>query len=162
MLKVKSKSSNNSFLIKTLLICNIITLTLPIFEIAVAFIYKNKISCTAVIVVNIGDWLIIKGVLSLVLKISLSLYLYYGRTSLYNCLAIAIGYIINLTLFSWLIIGSFLFWGNCYKLEPDIVNITMWISLLFGIFSCSNFESTINAIDSIKDEQSKTPMLDIA
>jgi hypothetical protein len=162
MLKVKSKSSNDPMPFQTLLICNILTFGWPVFEMVIASLYKNKISCTAIIVVNISEWLIIKGVLSFLLKLSITMYLYYGKTSLCNCLSIISGYIINLIIFSWLIIGSLLFWRECYNLEPNIVNITMWISLIFGFVSTLNFKSTINSIDSFKEENKKTPILDIA
>jgi hypothetical protein len=45
---------------------------------------------------------------------------------------------------SWVIVGSIQFWRDCYKLEPQSVNILMWVTLILGLLrSMGNNKNTV-------------------
>lgn len=45
---------------------------------------------------------------------------------------------------SWVIVGSIQFWRDCYKLEPQSLNILMWVTLILGLLrSMGNNKNTV-------------------
>ena len=108
-------------------------LALPASEMTLALLYKNDIVCKSDLHVNIFEWLVIKSSINIGLLITFFiLFILNNKDTCYYSFMFSIYYIISLFNFGWLILGSVLFWRDCYNLEPTSVNILMWISLIMG------------------------------
>ena len=106
---------------------------LPVSELTLAIMYKNDIICNSDINVSIFEWLVIKS------SINIALLLLFFILSIFNDKDICcyyflffIYYLVGIFNLVWLILGSILFWRDCYDLEPYTINILMWVSLIIG------------------------------
>jgi hypothetical protein len=129
-----------------------ITFVLPISEIFIGIYYKNKIICNNSLIINVSDWLIIKGSVYIGSIIIHFICLYSGKNSLLYCITLPIVYVINLFLLTWLIIGSINFWRDCPLLEPKEINTFMWCSLIMGYIFLLNTIAVNNRYLEKKDK----------
>jgi hypothetical protein len=97
-------------------------LLLPAYQIYSAVNYKDDIVCSTSLFVDIPIWLVIQGLLSFLLS-----FLYLS----YTCIE-GIYYLFLFVYLIWNILGSLIFWKDCYNLTPDNINILMWVSLILG------------------------------
>jgi len=107
-------------------------LALPIAELCIALIYKNEIICESEIGIDIVTWLVIKSIVTISTVLVISCFFMIGKDSPVFRLVYLIKIIIYIFNFSWLIVGSLIFWRDCYDLQPESVNTFMWISLILG------------------------------
>ena len=107
-------------------------LALPIAELCIALIYKNEIICESEIGIDIVTWLVIKSIVTMSTVLVISCFFMIGKDSPVFRLVYLIKIIIYIFNFSWLIVGSLIFWRDCYDLQPESVNTFMWISLILG------------------------------
>jgi hypothetical protein len=108
-------------------------LALPVSELVLAILYKNDIICYTDLHVNIFEWLIIKSSVNIgLLVLFFILFILSNKDTCYYNFVCAIYYIISLFNFGWLILGSIIFWRDCYNLSPSSINILMWVSLIMG------------------------------
>jgi len=133
-----------------------ITLALPISEIYVGIYYKNKIICSNSLMVNISEWLIVKGSVYIVYIILNFICIYSSKNTLIQCITLPIIYILNLFLLIWLVIGSVNFWRDCPLLEPQEINTFMWCSLIFGYIFLFK---TITVNNSYLEKKDKSNLL---
>jgi hypothetical protein len=131
---------------------------MPIAEITIGLMYKNEITCETNLFINISEWLIIKGSISIITVCILSISILLNKQSLCNCITGIIAYIFNIFVLSWLITGSILFWRDCNNLTPDIVNNFMWVSLIIGYISLINNINFVNRYQP--NSKNKKPLLD--
>ncbi len=108
-------------------------LALPISELTLAILYKDDIVCNSDLYVNIFEWLIIKSSVNIGLFLSFFILFILSNkeTCCYNFM-FAIYYIVSLFNLGWLVLGSILFWRDCYNLSPYAINMLMWVSLIMG------------------------------
>ena len=110
---------------------------IPILDLTFALLYNNhNVTCNSSVLrilgINIIIWLIVKSLLIIVTLLLLVIILILGKNSSYNCCFSCIYIIIGIFYVSWLITGSIIFWRDCSNLEPFILNIFMWFSLIIG------------------------------
>lgn len=114
-----------------------VILILPIFELVLYSIYKNKISNCSSEIMSIDTWIVIDGINGLMLgSMFLSLMIFgicdLNASNIFTKFAMFFVYIFSLFSFSWLIIGSVLFWRDCPSLEPKPINDLMYAVLILG------------------------------
>ena len=131
-----------------------IFLGFPIYEIVIGSYYNKSISCNTSIIISISNWLIIKGTVTILVMVALSISLFAKKDSFCNCISIIIFYISNIFAFSWLIIRTIIFWRDCASLLPEIVNTTMWASLIFGYVSVFSSVNLLNNDQISKNRKS--------
>lgn len=116
-----------------------IILSLPIVEIVFGIQYYNQIECISDINIPLDIWLIVRGsstILTLILFICVMYFI--SRNNLTSFLGILLSplfYVLQFFNFIWLILGSIIFWRYCSNVEPESVNILLYVSLIFGYIS---------------------------
>jgi hypothetical protein len=103
--------------------------SLQIAQITIGVMYPN--SCKSSFNLNVNVWLIVQG-------IGGCLQLVINMTMLYKkCLCMCGFSRILLVLFQviWMIIGSIMFWRDCYNCQPQTLNTMLWVSLILGYIS---------------------------
>ena len=145
----------------TLITCiSLLLLMWPASEIYMGYTYRDQITCTTTMFVTLSEWLIIKGSITIFSMFLILPMLLSNRNSIcYGCIIIPI-YISYLTTFSWLIIGSIIFWRDCINTEPVVINAYMWVSLIFGYIAVLN--SPKNNDNDQKNLINREPALYIA
>lgn len=130
------------------IICGVITflmfLSMPISEIYLGIVYANSIRCNTTLFVNLSLWLIIKGFISIFVVICMTIIIMLGKNSLYSSLFYCLLFISSIITFAWLIIGSIIFWRDCYDLTPKFINTFIWVSLIFGYLSLLTTSQNLN------------------
>ena len=111
-----------------------VILILPIIELVMYSTYKYEISNCSSELMSIDSWIIIDGINGLMLG---SMFLSLMICGMYELEVFAqfatfFVYIFSLFSFSWLIIGSVLFWRDCPSLEPKPMNDLMYAVLILG------------------------------
>lgn len=132
----------------------ICTLGFPLYELCIGIIYKNDISACSTMQIDVSTWLIVKS------SITISAIFLVGICVATNNKIIGqvLLNVFRLFIFIWLIVGSVLFFRDCIKIEPAIVNISMWVIIITGFLSIISSSKT----DSIfKDGVNEKPLLDI-
>jgi hypothetical protein len=137
-----------------------IILAWPISEIAIGVYYKDQLICPNYNPeISVDNWLIVKGSITIsTIGILTFSFLTFKNTFCYSFVKFILG-LSNLFTLSWIIFGSYIFWGNCKDLTPNSINIYMWFSLILSYVFIFNSASAQNAVHIKK---SKTPLLDIA
>jgi hypothetical protein len=119
-------------------------LPLAITEISFGNMYDTSETCDSFI--ELSDWLIIKGVITLVFAI-VAIPLYMSGTVMMvkdkdscageccACGGFVLMWLVCAFQFAWLIVGSVVFWRDCHDVEPKRVNTLMWCSLIIGYVS---------------------------
>lgn len=132
----------------------ICALGFPLYELCIGIIYKNDISACSTMQIDVSTWLIVKSV------ITISAILLVGICVATKNKIIGLGLLMvsRIFIFIWLIVGSVLFFRDCIKIEPAIVNISMWVIIITGFLSIISSSKT----DSIfEDGVNEKPLLDI-
>jgi hypothetical protein len=137
MSKQDSNPNSNCYIYlcsSTLFFCMMTCLlALPVSEMTLAILYRNDIVCHTDLYINVFEWLIIKSSINILLLVSFFILFVLNskETCCYSFLFV-IYYIISVFNLGWLILGSILFWRDCYNLSPSSINILMWVSLIMG------------------------------
>lgn len=77
---------------------------------------------------SINVWLMVEAIASIAM--------FFNAIAMLSCSRIfAVTYVIGaLFQFSWIIVGSLQFWEDCLNVQPQAINILMWVTLIFGLF----------------------------
>jgi len=132
----------------------ICALGFPLYELCIGIIFKNDISACSTMEIDVSTWLIVKS------SITISAIFLVGICVATNNKIIGqvLLNVFRLFIFIWLIVGSVLFFRDCIKIEPAIVNISMWVIIITGFLSIISSSKT----DSIfEDGVNEKPLLDI-
>ena len=112
--------------------------TLPIVQLAYGNHYKDSVeaTCNSTIAVSIPTWLIVEGSVGIGFVTSLIIFMLsaFSESAAMFLMLVPI-ILIGLFQFAWLIVGSVLFWRDCYHVMPDSLNQLMWASLIIGYIS---------------------------
>jgi hypothetical protein len=137
-----------------------LVLGIPVAQVCIGIIYRNDLVCgkdRTETIVDISDWLIAQGSVS-ILSISLLLTLFYcGKNSIGFYSTICFVYFVNLFSLCWLVIGMIAFWKDCPTLEPSSINTFMWFSLISSIIGFFSNLTASNTMSSFSKE--KRPLL---
>lgn len=141
------------FLIVFLCLCDIV---LPIVVISYGAHFKDQIECgnTSSSLINdigISDWMIIHGVFGLfdffsVLFVAFTLCMCKNESDCVSIVIIIISCFVCFFRFAWLIVGSVMFWRDCFNLKPEEVNSLMWACLINGYIGVLTHYSRIKSI----------------
>ena len=115
------------------ILCFPIIFSLPIIEISYGFYYKDAITCNSFL--SISDWLRIKGFIFICYVIALLSSFAISNKNVVTCLCFPVITIFNIFILTWSVIGSVIFYRDCYNVKPESINVLMWISLIAGYFS---------------------------
>jgi hypothetical protein len=116
-----------------------IIFALPITELVFAIYFRNQIVCHTPLFIGLDNWLIVKGAVTLCSTIFLALVAVSTKNSLCFVYSIWFIYLFSIFLLGWTIVGSIIFWRDCYNLTPIIVNNYMWFELIYSyVMICSS------------------------
>jgi hypothetical protein len=111
------------------IIIYISTILIILPQIILGLIYINQHDCGSFVSPAIR--FIINGPLTIFgLSIILMANITDKNTTLNSVFLMGI-YVFGIALLIWQLVGAFIFWRNC-SVQPIIVNILLWISLIFG------------------------------
>lgn len=124
-------------------LCDIV---LPIVVISYGAQFKDQIECgntssssssSLINDIGISDWMIIYGVFGLfdffsVLFVVFTLCMCKNESECVSIVIIIISCFVCFFRFVWLIVGSVMFWRNCFNLKPGEVNSLMCACLIIG------------------------------
>ena len=125
-------------------ILTFLILLFPILDMYISFDFKNKIICKTAMFVNITTWLMIKSITVALIFGVLFIILNSGKDSACRFIFRTIGSVLVLFNLVWLIIGSIMFWKDCPKLTPTLLNTYMWINLIIGFIIVCNVSKVLN------------------
>ena len=113
---------------------------LPVSEIYIGVVYKDVFICESPIssYVSLTNWLIIKGVSTIISLLFLFPCIFSSKKSSMYCISCVLNYIINICILFWLVVGSFMFWYSCPNIQPILINNYLWISLIVGYINLCN------------------------
>jgi len=126
-----------------LIVCGLLYL-LPIIEIVMAIEHKNDMQCDSFI--SPYTWLIVQGILGICIATGIiftcGAFSTISNTNenenMQTCI-IMFSYIFIITIalcdIVWLIIGSVMFWRDCYDLKPSSMNTLFWVVLIMSWMS---------------------------
>lgn len=147
-------------LIITSLFATVIYLAIPISEIVIGVIYKTNLLCSDNAVTNLitlDKWLIVDGSVSTCFFFLIIFWSISSNNSPVNCCSICLLYLLNFFNLVWAIIGSYIFFGNCKKIEPESINIYMIVIFVISYISlCNNIVIHNNSKTDRKVEKKNT------
>ena len=112
-------------------------LPLPITQIVFSYCYP--ISCdNNIFPFSINEWLYIEAGSTIFIFLHwvvLRTTAMNTTSSLFVVKVLLATYCIELIFqLSWIVVGAIQFWRDCSKIEPQSINILMWVTLILGIF----------------------------
>lgn len=134
----------------------ICVLGFPIYELCIGIIYRDDIasSTCSTMQIDISTWLIVNAVAAILGVLLVGICVLTNN----KIIGMVLLSIFRVFIFAWLIVGSILFFRDCYNIEPVIVNVSMWVILIMGflsIISSSKSDTIFN------DDKNQKPLLDI-
>jgi len=123
----------NYLLISSICICFVFY---PAFEILMGTTYKNNVDCESTIGIRITDWLIMKGVFTILNLFSVSLYLFSSKKSVTYCIIFPINILFNIFNFAWVIVGTVILYRDCIDFTPSDLNSFTKTSIYINYILC--------------------------
>lgn len=121
-------------------------LPLPITQITYAYLNDPIVCLDNKFPFSINQWLYIEASTTLALFFNWVMikWMLSGSPKSWFSNLMALTYSLGLVFqFSWVIVGCIQFWRDCVNLEPQSVNILMYVTLILGLFrSVGNTSST--------------------
>ena len=137
-------------------------LAIPISEIIIGVIYKTNLLCSddsdngITNLITLDKWLIIDGSVSVCFFFLIICWSISSNNTQLNCCSICLLYLLNFVNLTWAIIGSYIFFGNCKKIEPESINIYMIVIFTVSYISlCNNIVIHHNSKTDKKDKKNK-------
>lgn len=98
----------------------------PIVQIAYGSTYT--VECESPINVSVSSWLIVNGVTHIIVLIVVSFMYFVGLKSCGTCIEMSY----YIFWFSWLIVGSVLYFRDCKNIEPKSIDTLTVVTLIFS------------------------------
>lgn len=135
--QVSTQNNSNCYLYccsgVSILCLTVFLFALPVTELTLSLIYRDDIICNSDIQVTIFEWLVLKSSINIILLlIFFILSIFDNKDNYLYSFIFFTYYLFGVFNFAWLIVGSIIFWRDCYNLEPYSINILMWVSLIMG------------------------------
>lgn len=124
----------------------------PLYELCLGVLYKKEIeeSNCSTLQFNLSTWLIVKSIATL-LDIVIIGFCIACKNKIIGVFLINV---FRLFIFTWLIVGSIIFFRDCINIEPLIVNISLWVIIILGFLSIITTKN--NLFDDENDKKDNT------
>jgi hypothetical protein len=132
-------------------------LVIPISEVVIGVFYKDLLNINNDII-NFDKWLIVNGSLSICTSATIIFYSTSSNKSFVNCTSVCLLYIFNLANLIWIIIGTYIFFGNYNYNKIQSGNLIAYLFLIFALSYLSVFQNVcINNNRKNQAKQQKLP-----